>query len=469
MATRDVPSPAYLRAPRRIVRPAVRERDAFLALLPAVLLFYASIAPAEMRVVVAGQSLYPIRIVGFAMMPIIFYRLVRDPIRWSVWDIVYGIGVFWMVVAFMFNYGPGEGIRRGFALAFDTFAPYLIARCCIRNIEDVRKFLIYVAPGVMLAAGSLLLEVLAGRFLVRPTFVSIFGALPNYEGGEVVGLKDQRVEYRLGILRAAGPFPHPILAGMFLATLLPLYVTFRIKGWQKIVGIAGSLCAILSMSTTALLGLIVGVGVLATDYLQRMVRFLSWQLIIPATLFLLFLLHMGTENGLIRYLSQFTLNPRTALYRRRIWEYATQSVEQHPWFGIGFQAYERLNWMVVSSIDAHWLLLAVRYGVITSFTMFGTAVAAVTLVGLAAGKHRGAIRQAHIGLAAAVLCVVIPGFAVSFFGGAQAWFYMLIAMGISVGVAPRAVMRRQPPLGVQPVPVQRGPRRAVPVQPRMRR
>src|SRR3546814_6186739 len=46
----------------------------------------------------------------------------------------------------------------------------------------------------------------------------IFGALPFYYGGEEVAELTLDPSFRFGLLRAAGPFSHAILAGLFFAS-----------------------------------------------------------------------------------------------------------------------------------------------------------------------------------------------------------------------------------------------------------
>ena len=436
MATKEIRSPAFVRPTARIQRAAVPRTNVLVALLPVLLLFYAAMLPAEVRLVIAGQSLYAPRLVGFAVLPIVLYRMLRDPIRWSFWDGIYVFGGFWMIIAFMANYGPGEGIRRGFALAFDTLIPFLAARLCIRSLDDLRRFLIFAAPGLALVAGSLIAEVLAGRLLVKPFFASFFGSLASYEEGVAVGTKGFGTETRLGIIRAPGPFAHPILAGAFLATLVPLYFYAGIRRWPKFVGLFAGACSVLSVSSTAIVALLVGIGVIIADFIQRMVSFLTWKIIIPAVAMLAVLLHLGTENGLVAYLTQFTLNPQTARYRRRIWEYGMQSVENNPWFGIGFKTYERIDWMVVDSVDAHWLMLAIRFGFIPSIAILAVALAAMIFVGSAAGRARNKTdRNAYVAVIACTLTMLMAGMSVAFFGGVETWFYMIIGIGMSLGMA----------------------------------
>ena len=173
-------------------------------ILPAVLLLYSALLPSEVRLELAGQNIYATRIVGFLILPTMISRLAGNVVRLIVWDYIFLFTATWMVIAFIVYYGPGTGILRGGALAFDVAIPYLAGRTCIRNTNDFRRFLIYAAPGLGVAALSMLVEVLAARPLVRPAAAQIFGNLQAYEGGIAIGRAESFIDRRLGILRASG-------------------------------------------------------------------------------------------------------------------------------------------------------------------------------------------------------------------------------------------------------------------------
>ena len=213
------------------MRPRPAAASNMMVLLPAVILFYTVILPPEVRLSLGEQVLFAPRIIGFALLPWILWQLVRGQVRFVIWDYLFFFGSFWMVFAFMVYYGPADGVIRGGALAFDYTIPYLIGRICFKNTTDVRRFLIMVAPGLILAGLSMLMEVLASRPLVRPAFASIFGDLSAFQDGKAIGARESFIDRRLGILRANGPFAHPILAGVLLASFLPLYFFSGIRKW----------------------------------------------------------------------------------------------------------------------------------------------------------------------------------------------------------------------------------------------
>lgn len=441
--------------PAQNARHALRvvPRSRIVTLLPVIFLIYASFVPQQVRISLADQNFFPWRIVGIVLLPWVFTILAQNRVKFRIWDAFLSLSVFWMVFAFMAYYGPAQGAVRGLALAIDVAIPYFIARTCIRSPDDLRITLVAVAPGLCLAGLSMFAEVLAARPLVRPAFASIFGDLPIYENGVVVSTTGKYGdEMRLGLLRAAGPFAHPILAGMFLASFLPLYVQSGLRRWPFYVGIAASLLGVFSLSSGAYLLFIIGIGLIVTDRVQSWTTFLNWRLIVPSIASFLLLVHLASDNGLVKVVSRFTLDPNTAYFRQLIWKYGTISVEKNPWIGIGFDNYERLRWMV-SSVDNQWLLMAIRFGLISPLAMLTAILFVLLYLGRACDTATEVDRRMYVGTAISFFGMSLMGFTVAYFGGFQSWFFILFGAAASLAACSERVktpVRRMSPRKVQP-------------------
>lgn len=417
------------------MRAAAQESN-LIRVLPAALLVYAALLPFELRLTIADQTLYPPRIMAIIVLPWLCLRLPKARGQFVVWDWLLALSALWMIVAFMMNYGPLSGAVRGGILAFDIAVPYLAARIAINDSNDLRRLLVLIAPGLLLAGLSMVAEVIAARSLVKPFFASLFGPLPLYQGGDAVGIASSAsFERRLGILRAAGPFSHPILAGVFLASFLPLYLYSSLRHWPIFGGIGASILAVFSASSAPILLLLINATLLAVDWLQRFVTFVSWKVILPTLGVFVLLLHLGSQNGLINVIIRLTLNPQTGYFRQLIWQYGTLSVDKHPFFGIGYEGFERPSWMP-ESVDNHWLLLAIRFGALPAFTIGFIAIAVVCILCLNSNRGSEIERRLRVSLAASLFSLCLMGFSVAFFGGMQTWFYMLIAIAVSIAIAP---------------------------------
>jgi hypothetical protein len=405
------------------------------ALLPISLLVYAIILPPEMRFSIADQTIFPFRLMLLLLFPWLLVKLFRGTVRVGWIDAMIFAGCGWMVLSMSVYYGFGTGFLRGGALAFDFFAGYLVGRVCIRQLDDLRRLLIIVAPGLLIAGLLLMLESVLGQHFVRPTMASIFGPLPAFQDGEPIGIARTLVDYRLGLLRSMGTFRHPILAGLFLASFIALFVTGKIRGWPFYVGMLGALMAFFSISSAVFLAMLLCAALLAFDYLKRKVAFLSWRLFLLSVTGMLAVVHFASNGGLVNILIRFTLNPQTGRFRRLIWEHGSQSVMNNPWFGIGFTAYERPRWMITPSVDAHWLMWGIRHGLVTPVLMMIAAIAIIGLLSVRSLRHGELDRRLLTGMAITVALLVLMGFTVGYFGSMSAWFAAVLGMGLSLANA----------------------------------
>lgn len=400
-------------------------------LLPLTILAYSIFLPLEMRIVLNEQIIYPSRAALFLVMPWILRELTLGRLRTWWPDFLVYFAALWMIVSFVAVYGPVSGVVRGGALALDLAGPYMLARLCIREIDDFRRLLVLLAPGAFLAGASMLVESISGVPLARPLAASIFGSLPLYEGGAAIGESAYDANFRFGLLRASGPFAHSIYAGLFLSSLLPLYFMSGLQRWPKKIGLATAVFSLFSISSAALLGIVMSVGLIAGDWIQRAVRFISWKLMIGFGLLGLVFVQVASQNGLIPVLIRMTLNPQTGYYRLIIWRFGVESVENNPLFGIGFAVYERPDWMN-TSIDSHWLMLAIRHGLAVPVAMLVACIVALTVLGRSSVKLEETDRRTLVGLAIALACLVVAGFTVAFLGGILTWFLLILGAAFSL-------------------------------------
>ncbi len=422
--------------PLRTGQPAAPGRyGSLLTLLPIVLLVYSALLPPEVRLTLAGQNLYAPRIVGFLLLPFLLLQMVRGNVPFKLVDGLALLGSFWMVFSFVLYYGFAQGILRGTALGLDVIIPYFIARQCIRNLTDLRRLLVLIAPGVVAIGGIMMLEAISGRLIIRSLGAAVFGPLQGYVEGEAVGASVAVGDSRFGLLRAYGPFSHPILGGIFMASMLPLFWSSGLRGWPFLLGVSAGVFAFSSGSSAALLFLILATGLLVYDRVQEKSDLLNWPLLIFGATLLFALLEVIAENGAIASLARFTLTPYTAQYRLLIWEFGTQSVANHPLIGIGFTGYERPAWMG-ESIDNHWLMLAIRHGIIVPFCFLLLCLVITIQLGRRSVLMDWRDRITMVGLGICLVLMVLLGFTVAYFGSALTWFFLIVGIVASLSARP---------------------------------
>lgn len=408
-------------------------RDLFWRLAPLTLVFYSFLLlPPEASISLGGVYLPSYRIALLATaLPAVAMLLRSRDVRWTLVDGAVAFIAFWILLSFSMSYGLGTGLVRGAGITVDTALPYLVARASIRSFRDLRYFLLLCLPGLVISAAILAVESVSGRLLVRPAFASIFGSGNAYNAGEAVGSLALRGEYRLGLLRAYGTFSHPILGGVMMASFLPLFYFSGLRSWPLYLGMFAALAAVFSLSSAAFLALIIAVGAITIFLVKPYFPKVSWWLIVFVLALIVWTLHMVSQNGIIAVIARLTLSPHTAGYRTLIWQFGSETVANHPWFGIGYQEWERLSWMG-ESVDAHFLMLAMRHGLAVPVALLVAILYGMVRLGLVFPRLTPVDQKFAIGLNVAMVIYLITAQTVSYFGSTNLVFMTMLALLCSV-------------------------------------
>ena len=178
---------------------------------------------------VAGLDFYLFRLVLLASLARILIRGEAGSVRWCRLDTLV---LSWSIVAVVF----GSLSHPGFAslitrlgVLYNGLASYIVARALVRDRKEFLLQLRFLA--------IMIVPLLVAMIGERATGRNLFAVLGGVSEITVV---------REGKLRAQGAFKHPILAGTFGATLLPLMLGLarmrdpRLK-WS---GVLGSVCSL---------------------------------------------------------------------------------------------------------------------------------------------------------------------------------------------------------------------------------
>lgn len=419
------------------VNPGRRAGDHFwplpAAIWPAVIFVYACLLPAELTFEISGVTIWPYRIAGIAVVPLLFAQAAREPWRRSWLDLLAALVLFWLLMSIYLVDGMEVLLIKGLALGGDFTLAYIIGRICIKNIPEFRSFLFAILPGLLVISLIIVAESFLGQFILRPTVARLVGVAFEISP-----------ERRLGLVRGMGPFPHPILAGVLLTSLLPIY-WLSFKNW--IIRLVGTLVALLgffTLSSTSYLGLFIGMAMVALLEIQR-------RLLIPAfiiaggyILFALVFIAIVSENGVLSVISRYVLlTPASGSYREIIWEYGLAEIARSPVLGIGQRDWIRPVWMFSSSIDAYWLETSMRYGIPMGLLLFGLSIGAIIAAIRSSGSFRLASnRNVHIGIAMSLVVIVFSGFTVHIWEGPARWFELLLGIAISLSATARSIEPR---------------------------
>jgi hypothetical protein len=195
------------------------------------------------RVDVGGLNFTLMRIaIFFGLMRVVARGEVKELKRNSIDSCL-----LWFVFASMITYmlltQTWDGFVSSFGPAYNALGSYFLFRILVRDIDDSDRVLRVLCIIMIPLALFMLLEKMTAR-----NIFSIFGGVPE------ITLE------REGRLRAQGPFSHPILAGTFGATAVPLFIGLWFRANRKKLAAVGIIAATIVMIASASSGPLLGCG-----------------------------------------------------------------------------------------------------------------------------------------------------------------------------------------------------------------
>jgi hypothetical protein len=403
----------------------------------AAVMFYLLLVPQQFDIDAGGIKLSAYRAYLLVASVYIFSSALRANVRFAWPDALLVIAIGWITVASYLTSGTiGTALLQGGSHLVDIGLAYFLARCTIQTPTDLRRFLVLVAPGVAITGVIVAIEAITHRSIVHDFATAITGN----RGGP------GRPIVRMGFMRGVAFFPHPILTGIFLASFLPIFMLSGLRGWPRLVGAVGSILGLLSMSSAAMLGIVVGGALYVYDWLTERVVNLTWKMFLGFSALLYLAVELTSNRGFYTLLVQYaSLNSATAYNRVRIWKYGSQNIAENPWFGIGYADWDRPGWMRSDSFDWFWLILALRFGIPASILILGATLIAVTMVALKSRDLLPADARLLRGVAIALGVFALGLNSVSLWMSSLAWFFMLVGIAVSLGSTPQAKRIVAPP------------------------
>jgi len=425
----------YYAPPPASARPSISSSD--LPVYLAVLLGYILLLPPQLNTTILGAALPPYR---FFLIPAALFVLAsgfggRFRFAWP--DLLVAGAAAWTTLSLFMTTDQTDALVSSVAQVTDTALTYFFARAAFRTLRDVRIFLLLMIPGLVVIAAILALESTTHNHILQPFFAKFIG-----QTGYI------KFDERLGLMRARGPFPHPILAGIFLASFLPLYWLSGLRLWPLLFGVAAAVGGVFTVSSAALLALGAGTGFTVYNWLSERIANLSWRMFFIVGGLVTFALELGTNVGAFRMLMRFaSLDSSTAYNRVLIWKYGTQNVEKNPWFGVGYAEWERPSWMKVS-IDHYWLLQAIQFGIIPPLLIALACGIALYTLARRSSYSKPVDARFERGIAIAMAVFALGVVSVAIWLSAQVWFFMLLGITVSLGFAEVRVPALRGPLAL---------------------
>ncbi|WP_086738203.1 O-antigen ligase family protein [Erythrobacter colymbi] len=408
----------------------------------AAILGYLLLLPPQLNVTIAESVIPPYRFFLIGASLYVLGTTARGRLRPSLPDFCILLSIVWICIAMSITSTTKVAVTASVAHTADIGLAYFFARMAFRDLQDFRRFLILILPGVLITAIIVMIEAVTFTHLIQPFFSKLTGKPFVYLSSP-----------RMGLMRAQGPFAHPISAGIFLGSFLSLYWLSGFKGWVRAVGAIAAFGSFFSVSSAAFLSLFGAGALLVYNWLTQQIANLSWRAFFLVAAIFVFVGELGTKAGTFGLLVRFTsLDTNTGYQRINIWNYGTQNVRRHPWFGLGYGDWDRPAWMT-SSVDNYWLLTAMRFGILPSVLLSFATVMAILLLMKKSMSSTGADQQTERGVAIAMAIFGLGLVSVAVWLSVQVWYYMLLGITVSLAMALVPQMQRRPQFVVPPVPV----------------
>ncbi len=303
------------------------------------------VLPVESSVMVGDLRLSPYRMVLILAALPVLYRFLTGQAHGMIWpDALMLAHTLWAVAALFVTHGD-LAVEPAGIYALEAAIPYFLARTYIRSAADFEAF-------------ARVMAVLIALLIPWAAYESITHDI----------LRNPPVVYppRWGLMRAYGPFEHPILYGTFCAAMFGIIffaLKDRVSASSRIMRGGAVLAAtFFSLSAGPLTALVAQIGLAGWNWVLKNVRY-RW--LILAGMFagawgIVSLL--STRTPIHVFIWYFTFDRGTSYMRILIWEYGSANVAAHPVFGLGMGDWARPEWMP-PSVDNFWLVTAMRYGV----------------------------------------------------------------------------------------------------------
>lgn len=364
---------------------------------------------------IAGLRLAPFLVlILLAFFPLAIRWMIGGAGRVQLPDFLILGSSLWSVVALFVVHGTERTEAAGIVF-LQTFGAYLIGRCAIRSLSDMEKVMKVFVVIVAIFLPFAVYEAFTGT----PLYLRLFAAV-----GTVYS--DVNMEPRMGLDRVQGAFEHPILFGIFSASGFAILLMLSdSRGRRAAIAPLIAICTFLSLSTGALLSLVIQIGCLVWGFMFRK-NAKRWRiLMILVAIGYIGIDILSNRTPFEVFVSYLTFNTGSAYNRVLIWTYGSAEVMRYPVFGIGYNDWERPVWLHSSSFDMFWLLIAMRYGVLAS-AMLGLAC---LLLMIRAGQRRDLDRRSanlRTGLVISLVALFTAIWSVHLWNATYCWMMFLV-------------------------------------------
>ncbi|MFV0475035.1 MAG: O-antigen ligase family protein [Pikeienuella sp.] len=367
--------------------------------------------------------LTPSRLILFVATPIIFFRLLSGAYGGVLLnDVLMFMFTLWMSLAMVVN-NPDRAIEFLGMQITTILGSYLVARATITSKENFYGFVkLYVLIIVVLFPFAVF-EAVTGGFIIP----KILSALPG-----ISSATDVHYERRLGLDRAQVVFTHPIHWGLYCSGAFALLFTAMknvIPDFRRLFlcGVIVAAC-FMAVSSGPMLSLIFQLMLIGYGFVTRKIE-KQWKLLLWGCAAAYVVLELASSYPIVYVMvTKIALDPWTATYRGLIFIYGMAQVEQAPILGIGLDDWERPAWMP-PSIDNHWLLMAIQFGIPAFVMLFAVFVNSMARAGGGRFRRGSELYNIRLGWNFVLFSLILTLATVALFGELTAITFFILGAG----------------------------------------
>ncbi|WGL18227.1 hypothetical protein PVT68_08010 [Microbulbifer bruguierae] len=401
-------------------------------LLPLILIAVA--LPGAQRIVLLSLDFTFVRIMILATLFAAMVHGQLRAIRWGLPDTLIAIATLWSLLATAVLSGGLAGVVTGAGSAIDTLGAYLLGRAYLRSFQDLRRLLLCFALLSLPMLALFVLEQLSGHNLF-----AIFGGVP------------EETIVRSGRLRAQGPFPHPIMAGVCWATILPCLVAlWQGKTGARVLIAAGITCmpliVLATASSTPVVALMCGYLGLALYAWRRYMRPLFMGMAV-----VLLLMQLSMEMSVWHLMARIdVVGGSTGWHRYNLIQQAINHFGE--WWAFGTNATGHWGWGL-QDITNQYVLEGVAGGMVQMLLFMAFLLVLFLRIGHAQ-RTATSLAESRLwwGMAVALFVHCVSFLAVSYFGQMVCIFYLFAGAvaAVSERRSPKRVaLRARPAISAQ--------------------
>ena len=341
-----------------------------------------------------------------------FRLLLRGELRLDRWNPMDTAMCLWCGiggVAFVLLWGTVGSVISSLGQVVNYAGTYFFVRCCITKTSDVTRLMKYMRLAVVALGVFMVTEWLTGR-----NAFAAFGGVPAI------------TEIRDGRLRCQGPFGHPIGAGLFAASLVPIFVgsiVGRHRRWQSGVALAFAVLAVaLAASSSPVLALMAAAATWSLWSFRGRMRTVSWGIV--AVLFGLHLVMKAPVWALIARASVF--DSSSSWHRLNLIDQFIQRFDE--WWLVGTRTTEHWGFYA-QDVANNYVRIGVSGGVFTLLAYLLLLRRGFTSIGAAIRISKDHAEKALLwGLGGALMAHVVGSFGLSYWDQNTILFALLLGL-----------------------------------------